>query len=85
MVHRNLTWAYNYRSFYGRDLFALSRLAEVSMPVIDLRMLYARPDAHIDSLAVNQTDCLHLCMPGPLDVVADLFQNLLASWEIESS
>ena len=78
-LEMNRTAAYNYRFFYDRDLYALSYLANISMPVMDLRMLYARPDAHIDSQLTSgpQVDCLHICSPGPLDVVPDLFQILL--------
>lgn len=52
-------------------------------PVMDLRMLYARTDAHPasstwPSSGRRKPDCLHLCSPGPLDVVADVFQDLLA-------
>lgn len=61
---------YNWNHFYGRDLYALGRLWD--QPVLDLRMLYNRGDAHVD-----RQDCLHLCSPGPLDVVPFLFQRLL--------
>lgn len=77
MERRNLTLAYNYREYYDRDMFALQYLHEFSMPILDLRMLYNRPDAHIEP----GKDCLHMCIPGPLDVVTDLFQQLLINEE----
>ena len=73
MIMHNHTELYNHRFYYDRDLYALSYLSEINMPVIDLRMLYSRGEAH----SKPPKDCLHFCSPGPLDVVADLFQNLL--------
>lgn len=72
-------YTYNHATFYGRDLYALARLKQIGWPVLDLRMLYARTDAHTSSRFWPQLkkDCLHLCTPGPLDVVADLMQELL--------
>ena len=56
---------YNYAEFYERDMYALSVLPQHGIHVIDMRMLYYRSDAH-RSFA---NDCLHFCMPGPLDVI----------------
>jgi hypothetical protein len=72
-IRQNYTTKYNFDVYYDRDLYALSFLASRNMPVLDLRMLYSRTEAHVNP----PNDCLHLCIPGPLDVVADLFQNLL--------
>lgn len=47
------------------------------MPYLDMRMLYSRSDAHVNSLDASQNDCLHLCAPGPLDVVGRVFHNFL--------
>ena len=74
---------HNHAMFYGRDLYALARLQQLPWPVMDLRMLYARTDSHVSSRfgpgrQKKKKDCLHLCTPGPLDVAADLFQELLA-------
>jgi len=71
---------YNYDEFYERDQYVLSILPTQGIHVIDMRMLYYRSDGHIDSRVDNpdeQKDCLHMCAPGPLDVVADLFSKLL--------
>jgi len=70
---------YNHAMFYGRDLYALARLKKLQWPAMDLRMLYARTDSHVSSRfwPGEKMDCLHLCTPGPLDVAADLFQELL--------
>jgi hypothetical protein len=72
--------SYNWDQFYQRDLYVLSRLQELDIPYLDMRMLYSRSDAHRSSSGQKITagaDCLHLCSPGPLDVIAPLFQNLL--------
>ena len=64
---------------YEWDLYLLSRLQELGMPYLDLRMLYSRSDGHVASQSVefdNYGDCRHFCV-GPLDVFATLFQRLL--------
>ena len=73
---------YNWYQFYNRDLLLLSKLQEMNMPYMDVRMLYSRSDAHISSqtgrpLMKGVIDCLHMCMPGPLDVAGRLFHRLL--------
>eukprot|EP00978_Attheya_sp_CCMP212_P041495 scaffold238779_cov60-Attheya_sp.AAC.1 len=67
------------------DLYLLSHLQEMDLPYLDMRMLYSRSDAHSSS-RVNSSiwendgaDCLHLCTPGPLDIIAPLFQKLVTS------
>jgi hypothetical protein len=64
---------YNYGLFYERDVYALSVLPQHGIHVIDMRMLYYRSDAH----RPFANDCLHFCVPGPLDVIAPLFSQLL--------
>ncbi|KAL7467269.1 hypothetical protein ACHAXS_007519 [Conticribra weissflogii] len=69
---------YNWRQFYQRDLFLISRLQQVGIPYLDMRMLYSRTDAHVSSRGNKAyRDCLHLCSPGPLDIVAQLFHQFL--------
>ena len=72
--------------FYDRDLYLLWRLQQSKgMRYFDMRMLYSRSDAHISSQGQSFTnvwgdkitDCLHMCLPGPLDVFVALFQQLL--------
>ena len=67
-------YRYNHAEFYGRDRYAIARLHLLGVPVMDLRMLYSRTDSH-----PGGKDCLHLCTPGPLDVSADLFQDMLVN------
>jgi hypothetical protein len=67
---------YNYGEFYERDLYAMSVLPHHGIHIIDMRMLYFRSDAHVSSKH-GGGDCLHMCVPGPLDVIAPLFLQLL--------
>lgn len=78
---------YNHGRFYHRDTMLVSKLDKIGIPFLDLRMLYSRMDGHRSSQnyeddAVSKTynegdDCLHWCNPGPLDIMARLFQKLL--------
>lgn len=66
----------------NRDLLLLSTLQEFDIPSIDMRMLYSRSDAHPSSQSGREImkgviDCLHYCLPGPLDVAGPLFHQLL--------
>lgn len=74
-------YQHQHGEFYGRDLYAISRLRQLGWPVLDMRMLYARSDSHPSSASWpgnrRKADCLHMCSPGPLDVVADVFQQYL--------
>lgn len=74
---------FNYGRFRKRDLILLSRLQKIGMPYLDMRMLYSRSDAHVSSQLDSwaQIDCLHTCIPGPLDVMARLFDQLLVMWD----
>jgi len=74
---------YQHNDFYRRDLYALGKMKELGLPYsLDMRMLYSRSDAHIRSGRKEMkeqafVDCLHLCSPGPLDVIAPMFHRLL--------
>lgn len=70
--------SYTHRYFYNRDLYLLSKLRQHNVPSIDFRMLYSRTDAKISSRGdFRNGDCIHLCWPGPLDVIGLLFSKLL--------
>ena len=70
---------YNYGAFASRDERVVRKLRAHHLPYVDLRMLYNRTDAHVDSY-VGHGDCLHYCMPGALDVVPVLLFALLSKW-----
>ena len=67
--------------FYRRDMYTIQRWSTELRHVhlLDMRMLYSRSDAHPGSGQLDPIDCLHFMAPGPLDVVAPLFQRLLQS------
>jgi hypothetical protein len=47
--------------------------------IIDMSPLYMRPDAHARHSPV---DCLHYCMPGPIDLFSILLQQMLYNNEL---
>lgn len=73
--------SYNHRHFYQRDLYLLSGLQRDNIPALDMRMLYSRGDAKINSMNFDQVgedkDCLHECYPGPIDIIGRLFDQFL--------
>lgn len=71
-------------SFYDRDLWLMDRVQNkttedpsLNFHVLDVRPLYSRTDKHMGSGKHPPKDCLHYCVPGPLDIVGPLFQELL--------
>ena len=60
------------------------------LKIIDMHPLYERPDAHVSSSAgappnsttATKTDCLHNCLPGPVDLFAILFLQMLFHGEL---
>ena len=72
---------YNYKSFRPRDERVVARLSAEELPFLDLRALYQRSDAHVSGAGdIHNTspDCLHFCMPGPLDMLPGVLQTELA-------
>lgn len=68
---------YGFDTFYPRDVYAMKRFQASGVPILDLRMLYSRSDAHRSSRDRHGRDCLHMIYPGPLEVLAPLLQRLL--------
>ena len=82
---RNFSFAPDYtRHFhhvtFERDQYACDHWTEnkelVNTYMLDMRTLYSRSDAHPGKNGFVG-DCLHYKSPGPLDVIAPLFQQLL--------
>jgi GDSL/SGNH-like Acyl-Esterase family found in Pmr5 and Cas1p len=49
----------------------------LNFSIIDMTPLYLRPDAH-----PGEWDCLHYCVPGPLDLFSVLLLNMLTTNEV---
>lgn len=65
-----------HRSF---DKLAINMSLSVGINVIDMTPLYLRPDGHPGHLAwdLKIGDCLHYCLPGPLNLFAILLYHIL--------
>ena len=50
---------------------------EYGFEVLDMSPLYLRPDSH-----PGGTDCLHFCIPGPLNLFSILLLQMLYNKEI---
>jgi hypothetical protein len=64
---------YHWADFHAQNLLAkaiVERAGYIYMNVDN--MLSLRPDGHVAAF-----DCLHYCLPGPLDSVINLFYNIL--------
>lgn len=82
---RNFSFAPDYTRYFHhvtfeRDQYVCDHwtsMKEVTNTyMLDMRMLYSRSDAHLGKNGFVG-DCLHYKSPGPLDVIAPLFQQLL--------
>ena len=80
---------YNFRQFELYDQLARSLFSDpgTNSFVLDLQPLHLRADAHPGSVPVPgdgysngwKYDCLHMCQPGPLDLIPPLLLNLMIS------
>ena len=70
---------HNYDSFLARDKMSKDVCLRHNVPTIDLEMLYYRIDAHPGSILGDPGNCMHACMPGPLNIFPALFQHALES------
>jgi hypothetical protein len=74
--------SYGHADFYERDLYVLSLLQKYGMSYLDMRALYSRSDAHPGSLSGQiDGDCLHMCSPGPLDILLPCFSVWLVRFD----
>ena len=60
------------------DKMAMAYLKQFNFKFIDMSPLYLRPDSHPGHLK----DCLHICMPGPIDLFSTLFMQMLFNGEV---
>jgi hypothetical protein len=68
-------WAkqYNYMEMPKMDIYAEQYFPSKGIPVIDVKPLYLRGDAH------SIDDCMHYCTPGALKFFARLLQHHICS------
>lgn len=64
------------------DSMAREWAAARSFPILDMSPLYLRPDSHSGKYDSTNTDCLHYCLPGPLDLFARVLLQMLKNKEI---
>jgi hypothetical protein len=77
-IHTQGESVYNYAKFPEYDYSASAVFAnDLQQPVLHLEPLYYRADAHS-----GNGDCLHYCLPGPLDVAAILLHHMLVIGEL---
>lgn len=73
---------YNYNLFEEWDAVSRTNAKSLNMPILDMAPLYFRPDAHPASVVPQSPDCLHYCVPGPLDIVGPILITMLYNKEI---
>jgi len=64
----------NWNLFPSFDAYARSRAVANGWRFLDMSPLYLRPDGHSRG---SKKDCLHFCLPGPLNLFAQLLLHLL--------
>jgi hypothetical protein len=68
---------YHWNAHVEFDSYVRNRSKNFGFGVVDMSPLYLRPDAH-----PGNEDCLHYCMPGPLDLFSVLLLQMLYNKEI---
>lgn len=68
----------NWQLFREFDEVARQRAARLGWRYLDMSPLYLRPDGHIRGA---KDDCLHYCLPGPINLFARLLLHLLLQEE----
>jgi hypothetical protein len=68
---------YQWRFHPTFDMYAKRLANELNIRVLDMSPLYNRPDPFHAHLGPNKDDCLHQCLPGPIDIFSQLvYQDL---------
>jgi len=67
---------YNWYLFPAFDKLSIEQSQLLNIRILDMSPLYSRIDAHA------MRDCLHFCVPGPLDLFSVLLLNMLISADI---
>ena len=75
---------FRYQIFPVWDAIGAQWARNHSMAVMDMSPLYGRPDAHPADIDKHARDCLHYCLPGPVDVDGNILMQMLFNNEIVS-
>ena len=81
LPHRIYSYHFNWEAMYWMNDYAVDHFPSHGIPVIDLSPLDLRPDSKVGAYA-NNADCLHSCIPGPLNVFPQFFGHMLTIGEI---
>ncbi len=68
---------YNWSGFNRWDRQSIINAELLGMKILDMSMLYGRPDAH-----PTNGDCLHFCLPGPTDLFSVVLLQMLYNDEV---
>lgn len=68
---------YDWNGFSRWDYQSLDWAKKLNMKVLDMSPLYYRIDSH-----PTNGDCLHYCLPGPIDLFSDLMMQMLYNKEL---
>ena len=68
---------YKWNNFPLYDDYARKNTKRYGFKILDMSPLYYRPDAH-----VGGSDCLHFCLPGPVDIFPIVLLQMLYNREI---
>lgn len=79
------TFGWNLFNQFDEIAFNLTR--QYNFQVIDMSPLKLRADAHQGKMAwtAKQGDCLHFCLPGPVDLFANLMLHMLSEHDQQTA
>lgn len=80
---------FDWRFFRGYDTLMMNMSISHNITVIDMSPLYYRADAHPGKQALARVrnpvvDCLHFCLPGPVDMFSNLALQMLLEDQYEN-
>ena len=78
-VNKSVPDHYRWTEFTKFDKHTDIQCPKYGFKILHMSPLYLRPDAHIEG---HKEDCLHYCMPGPLDLFSIILQQMLFNNEI---
>eukprot|EP01038_Epipyxis_sp_PR26KG_P012583 gene12583-16874_t len=85
LLHRLPAHDWNWEAIYWMNDYAVQNFPSHGIPVIDLSPLDLRPDIKLGANykhGSNQYDCLHSCIPGPINIFPQFLGHMLTTGEI---